>query len=264
MGRLCYSDGPLRVQLWAAPQAPIGRCACSDRPLRMLGSAAPHAPIGRSACSDRPLRMFGSAAWHARIGRSASSDGRLRMAQQVVGRPVRVLDLACGGGDVGLSLAKQARRRNTDVEITGWDVSSVAVSIAADNARAAGIDNICFVEANVLQDKLPTDFDIVMCSLFLHHLTEAEAVTLLRKMAAATRGDVLVNDLQRSRVGYHLARIGCRVLTRSPIVHYDGPISVAGAYTIEEAAQLAASAGLANATVRSYWPERFLLSWSRS
>ncbi len=41
-----------------------------------------------------------------------------------------------------------------------------------------------------------------------------------------------------------LAWIGCHLLSRSPIVRHDGPVSVAGAYTIPEVRELAERAGL--------------------
>lgn len=188
----------------------------------------------------------------------------LRQSRRRKGRAVRVLDLACGGGDVGIGLAIRAARSNVDIQVAGWDISEVAVKAARDQVDAAGYDNLHFVEANVINDPLPTDFDIVMCSLFLHHLEQTQAVALLKKMAAATQGQVLVNDLRRTRTGYWLAWFGCRMLTTSPIVRYDGPTSVAGAFTIDEALQMANEAGLVETTITSFWPERFLLAWSRS
>ncbi len=80
-------------------------------------------------------------------------------------------------------------------------------------------------------------------------------------MAAARL--VLINDLARTGAGYLLAWAGCRVLSRSPVVHHDGPASVASAFTPDEALELAREAGLAGATVARRWPERFLLAWSR-
>jgi hypothetical protein len=38
---------------------------------------------------------------------------------------------------------------------------------------------------------------------------------------------------------------------------------VGGAFQLDEVAQLAASAGLVGAQITRFWPERFLLSWSR-
>ena len=69
--------------------------------------------------------------------------------------------------------------------------------------------------------------------------------------------------LRRNRVGYLMAWFGCRLLTRSPIVRVDGPLSVAAAFTFDEARSLATRAGLAGAAVSGYFPERFLLVWRK-
>jgi hypothetical protein len=100
-------------------------------------------------------------------------------------------------------------------------------------------------------------------ALFLHHQTEEQAVTLLRQMARISRHMVLVNDLVRGPAGYGLAWLGTRLLTRSPIVHFDGPRSVAGAFTCREALALAERAGLHGAQVAWRWPCRYLLSWRK-
>jgi hypothetical protein len=120
-----------------------------------------------------------------------------------------------------------------------------------------------FQRCDVFTNSLPTGYDVVLCSLFLHHQSEAKAIDLLRRMAHAARQLVLVNDLLRTTTGYGLAWLATRLATRSPVVHADGPQSVAAAFTLEEAADLAREAGLQGAIVRRRWPCRFLLSWRK-
>lgn len=179
------------------------------------------------------------------------------------GDPLRVLDVACGGGDVTCALAKRARRAGLNVMLAGCDLSDTALSVARKQADSSG-ETIEFFQHDVLSEPLPARFDVVICSLFLHHLDAAEAVAILRSMSQAARRAVLVNDLVRSRSGYLLAVLGTRLLSRSRIVHIDGPLSVAGAFTPQEALQLSEQAGLNGATVSRHWPQRFLLTWSRS
>ena len=185
------------------------------------------------------------------------------LARQVERRPLRVLDVACGGGDVTVATACRAKRAGIEMQVDGCDISPVAVRHAQRQAEQARTD-ACFFELNALSDPLPDDYDVVMCSLFLHHLEEAEAVELLRRMSVAARHLVLVNDLRRTQSGYWLARFGCRLLTRSHIVHTDGPSSVAAAFTVDEALQLARQAGIEDMTVSRRWPQRFLLRGMRA
>ena len=177
-------------------------------------------------------------------------------------RPVRVLDLATGGGDVPIRLWQRARRAGLSMDVEGCDVNPVAVAHATSQAEQRGA-GVRFFVADALAGDLPAGYDAVICSLFLHHLTEDQAVALLRHMADAAGRLVLVNDLVRSRAGLLLARVATHLLTLSPVVHVDGPRSVEGAFTIAEARALADRAGLAGATVERRWPCRFLLTWVR-
>ena len=177
------------------------------------------------------------------------------------GRPARVLDLASGGGDVPIRLWHRAGRAGLPIVVEGCDISPLAVDHATRQAERQGAE-VRFFVTDALTDALPEGYDAVVCSLFLHHLTEEQAVALLRRMATAGKL-VLVNDLVRSRAGLLLARVGTRLLSLSPVVHVDGPRSVEGAFTIAEAHALAERAGLSGATVEPRWPCRFLLTWVR-
>ncbi len=174
---------------------------------------------------------------------------------------LRVLDVACGGGDVSIRLARMAARRGLDWHITGCDFSAFAVSHATRRAREAGAA-VDFVRADALAGPLPGSFDAALCTLFLHHLGDDEAVSLLRRMAEAAPL-VLVSDLRRSVLGLVLAHVVGRLVTLSPVVHTDGPLSVRAAFTVEEARAMARLAGLEDARVRPVWPCRWLLSWVR-
>jgi 2-polyprenyl-3-methyl-5-hydroxy-6-metoxy-1,4-benzoquinol methylase len=148
-----------------------------------------------------------------------------------------------------------------NVRVDGCDKSPQAVEFASMEAAARGVQSRFFVR-DALNQPFPKGYDVIMCSLFLHHLDEADAIALLQRMATAAGRLVLVDDLVRSRLGYLLAYLGCRLLSASHIVHVDGPVSVAAAFTVPEALALASKAGLQNATLVPHWPQRFLLSWS--
>ncbi len=178
-------------------------------------------------------------------------------------RPLRVLDVASGGGDVALGLWRRAQRERLALEIVGLDMSVVAVARARSLAEEEQA-NVEFRVGNVLDEPLPADFDAIVTSLFLHHLTWDQAVGLLAGMSHAARRLVVVSDLRRSTAGYLLAQATCRLVTRSPIVHVDGPRSVAGAFTLSEVRQMCVQADLTPIKLARSWPCRFLLSWERA
>jgi 2-polyprenyl-3-methyl-5-hydroxy-6-metoxy-1,4-benzoquinol methylase len=176
-------------------------------------------------------------------------------------KPLRLLDLATGAGDVPLRLWTKARRAGLDIRIDGCDRSAQAVEHARKRA-AEWHAPVHFFEHDAFQP-LPAGYDILTCSLFLHHLDDEQAVQLLRRMGEAAHQLVLVNDLARSRAGFLLAYVGTRILSRSPVVWVDGPRSVEAAFTLNEAREHARQAGLEGTTVVARWPCRYLLAWQR-
>lgn len=201
----------------------------------------------------------------SRLNRLAGSAGMLwrelrpLLRHQGGDRPLQVLDVACGGGDVTLALWGRAQRAGHQLRIAACDSSEVALDAARARADRAGAD-VEWFSCDVTRDAWPGGFDVVVSSLFLHHLEPAEAMALMRSAAGA--GDRLrLLDLARSRRGWILARASTRMLSRSPVVRVDGPRSVEGAFTRSEVRAMAAAAGLESASVRPCWPARLMLRW---
>ena len=188
-----------------------------------------------------------------------------QMREQIK-RPVRILDLACGGGDVSIGVAKALAAAGFDVDVEGWDRSATAVGFANERALKTGCNSfhkphVRFLQRDFEDLKAERGFDVVMCTLFLHHLPRAEAVNCLSRMVRAAERCVLVDDLRRTRLGYRLAQLGCQVLTRSQIVRVDGPLSVRAAFTESEILSLSREAKLPDPTFQRHWPQRFLMRW---
>ena len=177
--------------------------------------------------------------------------------------PLRVLDIASGGGHLLLSLARRAARARMDVAWLGWDLSPVAIDYARTLASRRGVKRVRFERADALHDPIPAGIDVVLCTLFLHHLTESDAVALLQRMRAAARRAVVVSDLRRTRLGAAFTWAGCRMLSRSEVFRVDGMQSVAAAFSTGEARSLAAAAGFGGAQVSQVWPQRWLLTWRK-
>ncbi len=186
----------------------------------------------------------------------------LDLARRAEATRLRVLDVATGAGDVPIRLWLRARKAGLDFHIDGCDRSACALDHARRRAAEEGAQ-VGFFELDALAGDLPTGYDVLTSSLFLHHLEEDQAATLLARMAAAARQRLLINDLERSLPGLLLAYLGTRVLSASPVVHTDGPLSVAAAFTRQEVLDLARRVGLYGVTVQRRWPFRFLLSWAR-
>jgi 2-polyprenyl-3-methyl-5-hydroxy-6-metoxy-1,4-benzoquinol methylase len=186
----------------------------------------------------------------------------MQLARRLNVTRLRVLDIATGAGDLPLRLWRRARGANLQLDLHGVDISSQALDFARQNAEAEGAA-IQFSQMDVLSGQLPRGYDVVMSSLFFHHLSDPQASALLGKMTEAANHLVLVNDLRRSVAGWLLAHAAARLFTRSDVVHFDAPVSVKAALTIKEMASLASALGQDQVTIQRRWPCRFLLAWRR-
>lgn len=182
------------------------------------------------------------------------------LAYETPSTQLSVLELACGGGDTAIELAALARKRDTDLSVQACDLNPEAVRIARRNV-ARSDSNVGVFVADALDASGAKQFDVVYCTLFVHHLDPPDVVRLLTGMAARARRLVIVDDLIRSRLGYSLAWMGTRLLSRSWVVHHDGPLSVKAAFTPTEILDLASQAGLRDCGLERTWPERYRLCW---
>lgn len=177
--------------------------------------------------------------------------------------PIRVLDVACGGGGLVCALRARAKRAGLNITVDGCDRSPLAIEHALTRARHLGVENGGYFTHDVVQHGTPPGYDVVTNTLFLHHLSEIESIEFLLSIASTVGQLALVSDILRTRTGLLMVHTACRLLGGSRIVTEDGLTSLRAAYTLPELQALAARAGLTGATLRRHWPERALLRWER-
>lgn len=178
-------------------------------------------------------------------------------ATMPAGRPLRVLDVASGGGDLPIDWLRMAARRGLPLAVTALDRSELALKTAAEAAREAGVE-LGTVRRDCLRDGLPSGFDVVTSSLFMHHLDPPEVSRLIHEMWRVSNRAILICDLERSRTNLALIAAAARVVTRSDVVHFDASASVRAAYTREEFATLLHQTLCFSVPVRRSIPCRFL------
>jgi 2-polyprenyl-3-methyl-5-hydroxy-6-metoxy-1,4-benzoquinol methylase len=160
------------------------------------------------------------------------------------GDQMRIVDLATASGDIPRLIVDHARAVGAKIDIVALDQNEATVEIA--RKLSASYPEITFVEADILAWQPGERFDIVLCSLVLHHFSEEDAVRVLRRCRDLSRKFVLVSDLRRGL----LASVGVYLLTafifRDPMTKYDGRVSAARAFSFQELNKLARQAGWMN------------------
>lgn len=153
-----------------------------------------------------------------------------------------ILDVGSGAGDVTAALVRDAGRHGIDVRATCLDSSPQMIAIA--RRRIGNDDRLTFVQGE--GERLPFadgSFDVVICTLALHHFEPTPARALLREMRRVARLTPIVADLSRSAFAYAATWLYARAASRNRLTRHDAPLSVRRAYELREALIMARDAG---------------------
>ena len=157
------------------------------------------------------------------------------------GARMRIVDLATGSGDIPRLIVDRARKVGARVEIVALDRQSATLEIA----RKLSVDysEISFVEADILEFNPPSGYDLVLCSLALHHFSNHDAVRVLRRCLELSHKFVLVSDLRRGWLGMIGVYLLTALIFRTAMTRYDARLSMARAFSFAELDELARRAG---------------------
>lgn len=167
---------------------------------------------------------------------------------------VSILDVGAGSGELLRELSKWL------VEKKAFLVGAEINMEAASAIRGENADGVAAILADALTLPFRSDsFDYVFCSLFLHHLDDEQAVTMLREMGRVARKEIFVIDLNRSQVAYYFYKlVGSLFLQRLTLE--DGALSILRSRSPDELRSLAERAHLTNVSVQHSKANRLILS----
>ncbi|ALW85160.1 SAM-dependent methyltransferase [Hymenobacter sedentarius] len=172
------------------------------------------------------------------------------------GRALRLADLGSGGGDTLRQVARWARKHRIPVELTGIDANQFMLEYAA--AKSQDYPEISYRQLDIFSPEFQAQpYDILTCSLFCHHFTDEELVTLLRQWQRQAGIGVVINDLHRHWLAYHSIKWLTRLLGGSYLVQHDAPLSVARAFRRQDWVALLARAGIERYELRWRWAFRW-------
>ena len=165
----------------------------------------------------------------------------------------RVLDIATGSGDIPRLIVDHARRQNVLVQIDAIDQQESTIEIA--RGLSAAYPEINFYCADLFEWNLspglkldvlkPSSFpyDMVLCSLALHHFSNDGAVRVLQKIRDLSAARILVADLRRARWLSCAVYFVTATIYRDEMTKTDARLSAARAFSFLEMRKLAERAG---------------------
>jgi ubiquinone/menaquinone biosynthesis C-methylase UbiE len=170
------------------------------------------------------------------------------------GRSYRMLDLATGAGDIPRMIVRWARRHNVSVHIDAVDLQPATLAIA--RRASAGYPEIHYIRADARNYCDAMSYDVVCCSLALHHFSEADALKVLRRACELSHDKVLVADLERTWFTWACVQTVTTFAARDPMTRHDAKLSVKRAFSYKELADLALEAGWRNFGHARFMPAR--------
>ena len=157
------------------------------------------------------------------------------------GDRLRIVDLATGSGDIPRLIIDHARKVGAAVSVRAVDRQSSTLEIARN--LSAQYPEIEFESADILNFHADEAYDLVLCSLALHHFSEDDAVRVLQRCRELSRRFVLVSDLRRGWIATAGVYLLTATIFRDAMTRTDGRLSAARAFSSEELRALARRAG---------------------
>jgi 2-polyprenyl-3-methyl-5-hydroxy-6-metoxy-1,4-benzoquinol methylase len=170
---------------------------------------------------------------------------------------ISICEMGCGGGDNLRVLSRWCRRRGMEVEVTGIDNNAHCIKVAKERWREGSASWIhSDYREVVFANGKP---DILFSSLFCHHFTDEELVSMLRWMERNAGVGWFINDLQRHRLAWFSIRLLTGWFSRSYLVKNDAPLSVLRGFSRTEWERLLREAGIREFSLRWKWAFRWLV-----
>ncbi|HEY0058712.1 MAG TPA: methyltransferase domain-containing protein [Flavisolibacter sp.] len=174
--------------------------------------------------------------------------------------PLEVVEIGCGGGD-NLRVIKQwGAAVKQPVQLTGVDINEDCITYACSRSENAGIQ---FIHSDYRTAVLARKPHIIFSSLFCHHFTNPEIVSMLKWMHHNAKAGFFINDLHRHLLPLFSIRILTTLFSKSRLVKHDAPLSVQRGFTRKELSGLMTEAGLAPYTITWGWAFRWLLIYQK-
>ncbi len=132
------------------------------------------------------------------------------------------------------------------MRLTGIDLHAQTAEIAREATRAAGIGEgaIDWRTGDATTDAAVAGADLVVSSLVMHHLRDAEVVRFVRWMEGSAGLGWFINDLERQPGPAWMFGALARVMRWHEFVQHDGPVSFRRAFRVEDWERLLRESGV--------------------
>ena len=169
---------------------------------------------------------------------------------------ITIIDIGCGNGDMLRKLADFGLKNQYNFNLIGIDANKYTINYA--RKISGDYSNISYQCENIFDKQFnELKYDIVLCTLTLHHFKKNEIENLLNIFYQNSKIGIVINDLQRSIVSYRLFQLIGYVFKLNEMTKQDGLTSILRGFKKQELIDFSEKIKLKNYTIHWKWAFRY-------
>jgi len=169
---------------------------------------------------------------------------------------ISILDVGCGNGDMLRTLADHGAKKGYQFSLHGIDANAFTIKHA--EALSSDYENVSYSCTDIFSEDLPlARFDIILCTLTLHHFKDQEILTLLRFFYERSTLGIVINDLHRSKLAYYLFIALCYAFGLNHMSREDGLVSILRGFKRADLEHYTKQLNFRKSTIKWKWAFRY-------
>ena len=171
-------------------------------------------------------------------------------------RKFTIVDVGCGNGDMLRALADYATTKGLTFNLIGIDANHFTITHARDLSK--NYANISYRCEDIFDKEFENlKYDIVLCTLTLHHFKDDQIEKLLSVFYKNATLGVVINDLHRSKIAYRSFQALCKVFRLNDMSREDGLVSILRGFKKVDLIQFSEKLGFRKYDVKWKWAFRY-------
>jgi len=177
---------------------------------------------------------------------------------QFSNKPLRIVDLGCGGANILRAIANYSAEIGKEVHLTGIDGNPNIIELAKVNTQVSPTFN--FIASDILHPNfvLP-ECDILISTHFMYHFTDQELISFLSKHADKIHYKIILSELQRSVISYRGFQMLGFILGFSKMILSDGLKAISRSFRSKELVEILNEARVGKYVIHWKWAFRYLV-----
>lgn len=171
-------------------------------------------------------------------------------------KELTIIDVGCGNGDMLRTIADFGLKNDLEFKLIGIDANAFTINHARKLSKY--YPNITYLCKDIFDEPFSKlKYDIVLCTLTLHHFKEDEIMKLMTLFYANSTIGIVINDLHRSAVAYRLFQALCWVFRLNEMSREDGLTSILRGFKKQELIRYSENLHFSNYKIQWKWAFRY-------